>query len=183
MSAPFADPVGAESRSPYEDVHVEISGLGNPNRNGFHDHWRAPVGVDLSADFPLQVGMIGLGAHYARVASRTSDVPNYHSAFTYVAWGFETPLGGRLSNRLGVRTGYLWMVFDRPPGAQTDHDESELGFALTNHVRWDLGSRWSVSGSVRYRVVMTEPRLRHWFVGAGIGRTYSTPAWLVEFLQ
>jgi hypothetical protein len=178
-----AGAVLAEGAGPLEEIFVGVSGFANPNRNEFHDYWRAQSGVDLFVELPLRRGKIELGTQYSRVVSRTSGIPGYHSAFAYAGWGLQRHLAGPFYGQAGISAGLLWMVFDRPPQRPADSDENELGFAGTARLRWEIGSGWSATASARYRVVMTARRLEHVFVGVGIGRTFLTPVWLVEFLS
>ncbi len=176
-------PVRADSAGPYETLHLEISALGNPNRNEFHDYWHAPGGFDLNARLPFHRGSIELGVHHSRVRARELDLPDFRFSFAYAGWGVERSLATGWTGRVGVRTGNLWMVFERPPGNQTDFDESEIGLAGTARLGWHRASGWSIGATASYRVVLTARRLEHVFVGIGVGRTIATPGWLVGFLQ
>lgn len=169
--------------TPFETIGLTLSVVDNVNRNRFHDYWSPNVGAELAAETPFYLGHIELGIEQVGFDARRPDVPGYRARYVFIGWGADVAPAAALRWRFGARLGNYGMRFDDESLPAYRRGESELGTDLATRLAWRVAPAWQLSVSGRYRVVLTEPRIRHAYLAAGVTRTFDSPRWLRDFLD
>lgn len=175
--------LAAQRAAPFESITLGLSVVRNVGRNSFHDQWSPRTGIGLRAGMPFYAGVAEAGVEQLGFRSRTSSVPGFTGRFYFVGWGLELAPASRLVVSPAFRVGNYAMRFDDPALPEGRRHESEIALELGSRAHWLAGARWRATISGHYRVILTEPRIRHLNLTAGIARTFKTPAWLREFLD
>jgi hypothetical protein len=176
--------LGAQQRAaPFESITLGLSVVRNVGRNSFHEQWSPRTGIGVRAGMPFYAGVAEAGVEQLAFRSRTASVPGFTGRYYFVGWGVELAPASRLVVSPAFRFGNYAMRFDDPALSEGRRHESEIALELLSRASWRAGVRWSASVSANYRVVLTEPRIRHLHLTAGFARTFKSPAWLREFLD
>jgi len=176
--------LGAQQRpAPFESITLGLSVIRNVDRNSFHAQWSPRTGVGVRAGMPFYAGVAEAGVEQLEFRSHTPSVPGFTGRYYFVGWGLELAPASRLVVSPGVRVGNYAMRFDDPALPEGRRRESEIALELVSRAHWLAGARWRATISGHYRVVLTEPRIRHLNLTAGVARTFRTPAWLRDFLD
>ncbi len=176
---------GAEAQqrvAPFGTVSLSLAATANVNRTGFHEFWEPDVGVEVAAAAPFYAGAVELGVE--RMSFDGADaVPDYRGWFVYVGWGTGLNLVRQVRWEPGVRIGSYAMRFSGADVPEDRRSESELGTEIVSRLAWRFAPAWDLLLAGRYRVVFTEPEIRHAFAVLGARRTFSAPQWLRDFLD
>ena len=176
--------LGAQQRAaPFESITLGLSVVRNAGRNSFHEQWSPRTGVGVRAEMPFYAGVAEAGVEQLGFRSRTAAVPGFTGRYYFVGWGMELAPAARLVLSPGLRVGNYAMRFDDPALPDGRRNESEIALELVSRASWRAGARWRAAVSGHYRVILTEPRIRHLNLTAGVARTFKTPAWLRDFLD
>jgi len=178
--APLA---GQQRPAPFETLGVTLAAVGNLNRNSFHDTWDPGLGVAAAIELPFYAGHAELGGEQLTFDSRVPGVPGFRARYLVVGWGLETPVRRRFRWRNGLRLGSYMMRFDDESLPDDRRHESEVGLELGSRLGWSPVGRWQLSVAGQYRLILTEPTIRHVYLTAGVTRTFGTPQWLRDFLD
>lgn len=179
-AAPLA---GQQRPAPFETLGVTLAAVGNVNRNFFHETWGPGLGVAAAIELPFYAGHAELGAEQLTFDSRVSGVPGFRARYLFVGWGLETPVRRRFRWRNGLRLGSYMMRFEDESLPDHRRHESEVGLELGSRLGWSPIARWQFSVAGQYRLILTEPTIRHVYLTAGVTRTFGTPQWLRDFLD
>ena len=176
--------LGAQQRAaPFESITLGLSVVRNVGRNSFHEQWSPGTGLGVRAEMPFYAGVAEAGVEQLGFRSRTASVPGFTGRYYFVGWGMELAPASRLVLSPAFRFGNYAMRFDDPVLPEERRHESEIALELVSRAFWRAGAGWRTTLSGHYRVVLTEPRIRHLNFTAGVARTFKTPAWLREFLD
>jgi hypothetical protein len=184
LAAGCAVPLAAQRRpAAFETITPSVSLARNLNRNAFHEQWSPGTGIVLAAELPFYAGQVEAGVEQLGYESRSAGVPGFRGRWFFVGWGLELAPVAPLRLKPGVRLGSYAMRFDEASLPEGRRHESEVAFELVSRAALRLGARWSVSVSGHYRLVDTDPVIRHVNLAAGLSRTFDSPRWLRDFLD
>lgn len=177
-------PLAAQQRAvPFDSITLGLSVVRNVGRNSFHEQWSPRTGVGVRAMMPFYAGVAEAGVEQLGFRSRRAPVPGFSGRYYFVGWGVELAPAPRLVLSPAFRFGTYAMRFDDPTLPEGRRDESEVALELVSRASWRAGAKWGVTVSGQYRVVLTEPRIQHLNLTAGLARTLKTPAWLRDVLD
>ena len=168
---------------PFEKITLSLNGILNTNQNKYHNYWEKARGIEFQCETPFYLGLAESGVQIAVNNAKSDNQPDYWSAFIFIGWGIDKNLTAGLSWYNGFRIGNYYMNFDDNDIYPTLKSESELGIEFKSSIRYSFKNNISLMLSGRYRTVYTGRRIYHSFISIGIGKTFSTPRWLKEFLD
>lgn len=178
--------IRAQTRStpaPFETLDLGLALLADVGSGTLHRWWSPGPAVGAGVAMPFYLGSIEIGLQYAHPTALRDEVPGFRSFFAYAGWGGRQDLGRGLTAGAGLRAGVMAMRFDGDTIPRFRRGESELGFATRVALRWMPGRAWFTEASLSYQSVLTHPRMEQVFLSAGLGRRFTTPAWLRDFLD
>jgi hypothetical protein len=181
-----AGSLSAQARSEpaaFGTLDLGLTFLGDVGRGALHRWWSPGPAVGLGLTMPFQVGSVEAGLQYAHPSAVRDEVPGFRSLFAYAGWGMGHALGHGFTAGGGARLGVMVMRFDGDTIPDSRRRESELGVGARVALRWMPGRTWFGEASVSYQAVLTQPRMEQVFLSAGLGRRFTTPAWLRDFLD
>jgi hypothetical protein len=182
-ASPASEPLLAQRRvTPFGTIDLSVSGVANVNRSGFHELWHPHAGGELAVGTPIYLGWVELGAERMSFDGQL-DAPAYRAWFLSLGWGLRLSLLRTLRWEPGLRIGSYSMRFTGPGIAEDRRTESELGTEAVSRFAWGFAPAWHLLVTGRYRVVLTEPEIRHAYLALGVRRTFGAPRWLRDFLN
>ncbi|HLS47827.1 MAG TPA: hypothetical protein VK012_04865 [Gemmatimonadales bacterium] len=189
VPATLASQGRAHAPAPFSTIALSVAGVEQAGGNRELDAWDPNPGIELRALFPFYAGSAEIGFHQQTFASRLPGIPGFRGRFIFAGWGWDVramrplrPLRP-LRLRVGLRVGMYDFQFDDASLPPYSRNENEIATSLGVEAGWTLGNGWEVVAAGRGRMVMTEPRMRQVVLAAGLGRRFTTPAWLREFLD
>jgi hypothetical protein len=169
--------------APFETLDLSLVVLGDVNRGVLHRWWSPGPAVGAGVTTPFYLGNLELGAQYAHPTAIRNDVPGFRSLFVYAGWGGAHSLGQGFTAGGGVRAGLMAMRFDGDTLPTSRSRESELGAAARVALRWMPAGTWFAEASASYQAVFTHRHMEQVFLAGGIGRRFTSPTWLRDFLD
>lgn len=182
--APSALPAQTRpSAAPFETIDLGLTLLGDLADGAMQGRWSPGPAVGLGMSMPFHLGSIETGLQYAHPSARRDVVPGFRSLLAYVGWGGGHDLGRGFTAGAGLRVGIMAMRFDGDTIPEFRRSESELGIATRVVLRWMPRRAWFTEVGLSYQSVLTTPRMEQVFLSAGVGRRFTSPEWLREFLD
>ena len=182
--APSALPAQTRSSAaPFETLDLGLTLLGDLAAGALQGRWSPGPAVGLGVTMPFYLGRVETGLQYAHPSARRDVVPGFRSLLGYVGWGGGRDLGGGFTAGGGLRVGIMAMRFDSDTIPGFRRSESELGVATRVALRWMPHRTWFTEVALSYQSVLTTPRMEQVFLSAGVGRRFTTPEWLRDFLD
>jgi hypothetical protein len=185
-SAVLAAPAGSlvsDRTAPFRSITVRAQVTGPAALGPLEDYWDPSLGGRVELDTPFHAGTIRAGLHVLDHDALVSGVPDFTSAFFYMGWSYERPLGGALSIAGGLSTGGFYMRFKGEWVDDSRESETEIGFGLGSRVEYAFADGWAASLSGDYVVVLTSREVEYVFAGAGVSRSFAAPKWFTRFFE
>ena len=168
---------------PFSTIGFTIAGIAQASANRELDAWVSDPGFELRALFPFYAGPAEIGLHQQTFDARIAGVPGFRGRFIFAGWGWDVRAARSLRLRVATRLGVYDFQFDAASLPSYSQSENEIATSAGAEAAWALGGGWEVMAAARGRIVLTEPRMRQFVLAAGVGRTFTTPSWLRDFLD
>ena len=166
----------------FKTISVSAGYLQNINENMFHGYWKSANGFELSAETEFYFGKIESGIQIFSVKARKIEQPDFMAVNMYIGWGLEQKLSSKLSLNTNFTVGNYYMNFDDNNIDETLKSESEFSLGLKTGVKYNVGNSLFINLSGRYQIIYTFHRIELSYFSVGIGKSFTTPKWLREFL-
>jgi hypothetical protein len=176
-------PQAPAARRPFDTITIAVQVVGSTALGSFDDNWDPGAGGRVELSTPFYTGLAQAGLHVFGHDAIASTASEFGSAYLYLGWMYEWKLPRRLAWAAGARMGVVYMMFDDVSTPSSRLTETELGFAVASEWAYTFTSHWSFVLDAEYRKVLTRQPIEYLFAGVGVGRTFSTPRWLREFLE
>ncbi len=167
---------------PFSTISIELSALGDVHDGTFQSYWDPGLGAEIAALAPVPRGFLEIAVHPFSNDPREAGLPDVGMLATWLGWGADVGLPGRVRLRASVRTGVVWMLYDAT-ATTPEQDENELAFGARATLDRALFGAWSIQAGVRAAHLLTHEPIDMVFVGGGIAATFTTPDWLRRFLE
>jgi hypothetical protein len=181
---------GADSRSnapgaakPFDTVTLTVHVARSAALGSFAELWDSSPALRIDAATPVYAGIAQAGVHVFAQRALDPDVPDFDCVHVWLGWAYRWDFPRRVSFAAGVDAGVSYMMFDDEATARARKEETELGFGVDSRVAYAWTPAWSFVLSGTYRKILTRHPVEYVFVGVGVGRVFSTPRWLREFLE
>lgn len=178
-----AETPASDTHKPFETITATVDVVGSAALGSFNDNWGPSVGGHVEFATPVYAGIARAGAHLFNHNAVNPAVPAFQTAWVCLGWTYEWRLPLRLAWGAGVEMGVAHMVFDDESTPRAREKETELGFGVTLQLAYAFTPCWSVVFTGEYREVLTKRPIEYVFYGVGLGRRFTTPRWLKEFLD
>lgn len=179
-------PGGADAQGrvrEFEKITVGFGLLMQVNTTPVDKGWEPGAGLECYLETPFYLGVVQGGIQLLPYSTIRSDLPEYDSRFLYLDWRMPLRPSSRIRWSNGFRIGILQMDFDDPSATWHDRVDHELGLGLVSALDWEVLDGWSVRVTAVHRKIFISKPVEQTILHLSIGRSFSTPRWLLEFLR
>lgn len=173
--------IRGEVTVPFSSIQLAIQIVNSGNDQTLQRYWTPEKGIEAVIITPFYWGEIHAGGQARSFSGTDTRYPDYKSISPFLGWGLSTALPYKINGYLGIRVGFNQMIFDTLSGFQ--RGESEVSATINATVTMPISSRWTARLTVGRETTFTFKRIRLMQYTAGLGYTFSTPAWLKGFLE
>lgn len=172
-----------EDNQLFERIDFRAGILINSNRNLLHQYWKPEKGIFILANAPFYFGNIEAGMFFTPYKRISIKVPDYNNYFFFLGFSKEVQLPLNLSITSGVRFGSDFFSFSDDSLNSYESVESELAIDLFAAGKFNIYKGIHINAGVDYIGIITNRRIRLFFITGGVGYEFSAPEWLRELLR
>jgi len=166
-----------------KNINISLSAINNFNQNEFHEYWEP--GFGFGGEFSLDhfIGEIGVGIILFRFDKKIDSTKSFYGVDYYFLYRYPAKLTNKLNIILGFDFGIYEFRFD-DDGIQNPAERTEREFAMkiVSGFRYEFADSWEAEFTLEYNHIYTKKEIELLNLRLGIVKSFSSPAWLSEFL-
>jgi len=171
------------SQTVNKSINISLSVLNNFYQNEFHEYWEPGLGYGGELSFSHFIGEIGAGLSLMRFDKKIDSTKSFYGVDYYFLYRYPAKLTNKLNIILGFDFGIYEFRFD-DDGIQNPAERTEREFAMkiVSGFRYEFADSWEAEFTLEYNHIYTKKEIELLNLRLGIVKSFSSPAWLSEFL-
>jgi hypothetical protein len=179
----FSIKVNAQVEEPFSKINLEINCLKNKSSEFLNRYWESKLGLQGTISFPFYFGKLQAGVNYYSFTGRENKYPAFKGFFINAGFGKNITLPLKLLLSTSVKVGSFLMYFNADTLSAFQRFESELAVGLNTVLKIPITNYFYINIGGEFVTVFLHYKIKFLTAYAGLEYSFSSPAWLKEFLK
>jgi hypothetical protein len=149
----------------------------------FRRFWHSQSGGAIFVALPFYAGTIQGGIDFQSCKSLDKGQPDFNTLIGYVQWGERLCIAESFTALLSGQVGLARMSFAQKNEQAVFLTEHEIAFAADLTLSKTFYHTWQLQCGTGFHSICTHHQIHYYSLSFGVGKSFTTPLWLKEFLE